>query len=49
MVAEQAGLTYAAAKFLSVNLFVRREQRDSDVARFQYTDTLASVGVTAKF
>jgi len=52
VVAEQAGLTYTAAKFLIVNLSVRHEQRSSNAANepnFAYNDTLASVGITAKF
>jgi hypothetical protein len=52
VVAEQAVLTYAAAKYLTVNLSVRHEQRDSNAANepnFAYNDTLASVGITAKF
>jgi exopolysaccharide biosynthesis operon protein EpsL len=52
VVAEQAGLTYAAAKYLTVNLSVRHEQRSSNAANepnFAYNDTLASAGITAKF
>jgi exopolysaccharide biosynthesis operon protein EpsL len=52
LVAEQAVLAYAPAKFLTVNLSVRHEQRSSNAANepnFSYDDTLASVGITAKF
>jgi exopolysaccharide biosynthesis operon protein EpsL len=52
LVAEQAVVTYAPLKYLTVNLTVRHEQRNSNAANepnFSYNDTLASVGVTGKF
>jgi exopolysaccharide biosynthesis operon protein EpsL len=52
LVVGQAALTYAALKYMTVNLTVRHEQRDSNALNepnFSYNDTLASVGITGKF
>jgi exopolysaccharide biosynthesis operon protein EpsL len=47
--AGQANLGYAPMRYVTVNFSLRHEQRSSNQAQFGYNDTLASVGVTAKF
>jgi exopolysaccharide biosynthesis operon protein EpsL len=47
--AEQANLGYTPARYLTLNFTVRREQRSSNQGQFGYNDTLAMIGVTAKF
>ncbi len=50
--AEQANLGYTPARYVTVNFSLRHEQRSTNegqFAQFAYNDTLATIGVTAKF
>jgi exopolysaccharide biosynthesis operon protein EpsL len=47
--AEQANLAYTPLRYVNLNFSIRREQRSSNVGQFAYNDTLASIGITAKF
>jgi exopolysaccharide biosynthesis operon protein EpsL len=47
--AEQANLTYIPVRYLTLNFSVRRAQRSSNQSQFAYNDTLAMIGVLAKF
>jgi exopolysaccharide biosynthesis operon protein EpsL len=49
VLAEQANLAYSPLGHITVNFAIRREQRSSNEGQFAYNDTLASIGITAKF
>jgi len=47
--AEQANVGYAPIRHVTVNFSLRHEQRSTNQGQFGYNDTLATIGVTAKF
>jgi exopolysaccharide biosynthesis operon protein EpsL len=47
--AEQMNVGYTPVRHFTVNFSIRREQRSSNEGRFEYGDTLATIGVTGKF
>ena len=47
--AEQANVGYTPVRHFTVNFSIRREQRSSNQGQFEYSDTLATIGVTGKF
>jgi hypothetical protein len=47
--AGQANLEYTPVRYITVDFSLRHEQRSSNQAQLGYNDTLASVGVTARF
>jgi exopolysaccharide biosynthesis operon protein EpsL len=49
VLAEQANVEYLPLRYVTVNFSIRREQRSSNEGQFAYNDTLATIGITAKF